>query len=81
MVKLVENQMDMKPLIQRISELSVRDIGAIDEATRTHIRNIDVYMSRLLEETVSGRSQLVEELRSEFKLLARTIAALSDIKN
>ena len=79
MVKLVENQMDMKPLIQRISELSIRDLGTIDEASRTHIRNIDVYMSRLLEETVSGRSQFVEELRSEFKLLARTIAALGDI--
>lgn len=79
MVKLVENQMDMKPLIQQISDFSVRDIGTLDEATRAHVRNIDVYMSRLLEETISGRSQLVDELRSEFKLLARTIAALSDV--
>ncbi len=76
MVKLVENQMDMKPVLQRLSEVSAREIGGVDEATRAHVRNIDVYMSRLLEESVSGRTQMVEELRSEIKLLARTIASL-----
>ena len=35
-------------------------------------------MTRLLEETVSGRTQLIDGLRSEIKLLARTIAAQSD---
>lgn len=79
MAKLAENQMDMKPLVQRITDLSERDIGGVDEATRAHIRNIDVYMSRLLEETVSGRSHMVDELRSEIKLLARTIAALNNV--
>jgi hypothetical protein len=81
MVKLVENQMDMKPLLQRLNETFGADGSGLDEATRSHIRNIDVYMSRLLEETVSGRSQMVEELRSEIKLLARTIAALNDTRH
>ncbi|MFQ5784245.1 MAG: flagellar motor protein MotA [Alphaproteobacteria bacterium] len=80
MVKLVENQMDMKPLLQRLNDLFGSDMGGMDEATRAHIRNIDVYMSRLLEETVSGRTQMVDELRSEIKMLARTIAALNDAK-
>ncbi|HEX9646736.1 MAG TPA: flagellar motor protein MotA [Alphaproteobacteria bacterium] len=74
MVKLVESQMDMKPVLERLSEASERDTG-IDEATRGHIRNLDVYMMRLLEETVNGRSELASEIRSEIKLLARTIAA------
>ena len=52
-----------------------RTDGAIDEATRSHIRNLDVHMVRLLEETVNGRNQMVSELRSEIKLLARTVAA------
>ncbi|TDI65787.1 MAG: flagellar motor protein MotA, partial [Alphaproteobacteria bacterium] len=43
-----------------------------------HIRNIEVYLARLLEETSTGRRQATEELRSEIKLLARTIAAGSD---
>ncbi len=78
MVKLVENQMDMKPLIQRLNDLLSGPIGGIDEATAAHIRNIDVYMTRLLEETVAGRTQLIDELRSELKLLARTVAALRE---
>ena len=78
MVKLAENQMDLKPMLQRLSELSARTDAGFDEATRAHIRNIDVYMTRLLEETVSGRTQMVDGLRSEIKLLARTIAAQSN---
>lgn len=78
MVKLVENQMDMKPLIQRLNDLLSGAMGGIDEATAAHIRNIDVYMTRLLEETVAGRTQLIDELRSELKLLARTVAALRE---
>jgi hypothetical protein len=39
---------------------------------------MDVYTARLLEEVVSGRVQTVQEIRSEIKLLARTIAALAD---
>ncbi len=79
MVRLAENQMDLKPMLQRLTDLSVQTDGGVDEATRGHIRNIDVYMTRLLEETVSGRTQLIDGLRSEIKLLARTIAAQSDV--
>ena len=78
MVKLVENQLDMKPVLLRLSEITLQESGAIDDATRAHIRNIDVYLTRLLEESVTGRNQMVDEIRSEIKLLARTIAALGD---
>ncbi|MFQ5984051.1 MAG: flagellar motor protein MotA [Alphaproteobacteria bacterium] len=80
MMKLGESQMSMKPLLQKLSEISGRDEAGIDDASRAHIRNIDVCMMRLLEETVSGRTQMVEELRSEIKLLARTIAAANETK-
>ena len=52
--------------------------GGMDEATRAHIRNLDVYLSRLSEEAVSGRNQVVNELRTEIRLLARTIAASAE---
>ena len=81
LVKLVESQIDMKPVLQRLSEPSAPADGAMDEATRTHIRNMDVHLMRLLEETITGRNQMVDELRSEIKLLARTIAALSDSRD
>ena len=49
--------------------------GGFDEATRNHIRNMDVYLARLLDEAVQGRSQMTHEIRSEIKMVARTIAA------
>ena len=75
--KLVENQMEMRPVLERLAE-SGRQPVVLDEASRTHLRNIDVYVNRLLEEMVAGREQSVNELRSEFKLLARTIAAVAE---
>ncbi len=78
--KLVEHQVNVKPALERLSELSAVDVGGVDEATRAHVRNIDLYMTRLVEETVSGRVHLAEELRSEIKLLARTIAARNGVK-
>ena len=50
----------------------------LDEVSRGHLRNLDNYVVRLLEELSEGRNQTVAELRSEIKLLARTIAALAD---
>ena len=76
LVKLVENQIDMKPVIHRLTELATPMESGVDDATRAHIRNMEVHLMRLLEETVTGRNQMVDDLRSEIKLLARTIAAL-----
>ena len=50
----------------------------MDEVSRGHLRNLDNYVVRLLEELSEGRNQIVAELRSEIKLLARTIAAMAD---
>ena len=36
--------------------------NAIDEASRAHLRNLDVVMTRLLEETIVGRGQLADVL-------------------
>ena len=78
MVRLAENQMELRPLLTGFAD-SVRDGSlGIDQATRTHIRNLDVYLSRLVEDISSGRQQAVQELRSEIKLLARTIAAIAE---
>ena len=77
MVKLVETQMEMRPVLERLAE-SGRQPVTLDEASRAHLRNLDVYVNRLLEEMVAGREQSVNELRSEFKLLARTIAAVAE---
>jgi hypothetical protein len=35
-------------------------------------------MARMLEETTQGRTQIIQDVRSEIRLLARTIAALAE---
>ena len=76
MVRLAENQAALRPVLERLAD-GERG-GGLDDSTRNHIRNLDVYLARLLEETVNGRSQLIQEIRSEIRLLARTIAALAE---
>ena len=77
MVKLVENQLEMRPVLERLAAGAARQ-GGLDEPSRAHLRNLDVYVTRLLEELVSGRDKTVAELRGEIKLLARTIAAVAE---
>ncbi|HEV2303870.1 MAG TPA: flagellar motor protein MotA, partial [Stellaceae bacterium] len=49
-----------------------------DDVLRGHLRNIEVYLARLTEDVAQGRAQSVQELRGEIRLLARTVAALSE---
>ncbi|MCW9046232.1 MAG: flagellar motor protein MotA, partial [Alphaproteobacteria bacterium] len=64
-------------LLVKLAE-SMENVGGMDAATQNHIRNLDLYMVRLIEEMASGRDDTVQQLRSEIKLLARTIAAMPD---
>ncbi|MGH6943953.1 MAG: flagellar motor protein MotA, partial [Geminicoccaceae bacterium] len=78
MVKLAESQSEMRPLLQRLADLASSGGFGLDETSRHHLRNVDVHMSRLIEELNIGRQYTVQELRSEIRLLARTIAALAE---
>jgi hypothetical protein len=77
MVRLAENQMELKPSLARLVSVAENSLGQ-DDVLRNHLRNIEAYMARLSEDLVDGRAQTVADLRGEIRLLARTIAALSD---
>lgn len=77
MVRLAENQMELKPSLVRLATVAENSLGQ-DDVLRTYLRNIEAYMARLSEDMVEGRSQTVHELRGEIRLLARTIAALAE---
>ena len=77
MVRLAENQLELKPSLTRLATVAENSLGQ-DEVLRTHLRNIEAYMARLTEDVAEGRAQSVSELRGEIRLLARTIAAIAD---
>jgi len=75
MVKLGEAQLEIRPVLAKIAE---GQAGGRDDLMRTHLRNIEAYVARLVEEASEGRNRTVEEIRQEIRLVARTIAALAE---
>jgi septal ring factor EnvC (AmiA/AmiB activator) len=78
MVRIAESQMDLKPLLQRLADAATKGGFGIDDASRGHLRNVDLLMARMVEDASAGRNQIIQELRNEIRLLARTIAALAE---
>ena len=78
LITLAENQTELKSILERLSSNDPR--MGIDETTQTHVRNIELYLGQLLDDVSSGRDEILKQMRSEIKLLARTIAA-SQSKN
>ncbi len=77
LIRLAESQAELRPLFTRIAELDMSKVN-LDDNTRGHIRNLDVHMERLVGELSNGRDHTVQEIRSEIRLLARTIAAIAE---
>ncbi len=77
MKNLAETQIEIKPILAQIAASTAQSpaTSGIDEQTRTHIRNLDNHLSLLANELSTGRADLIQQLRNEIKLLARTIAA------
>ena len=78
MHRLAEGQTELKPILARLADRGHAPAPVFDEATRGHIRNLEMYVARLVEEIASGRDEIIQQVRSDIKLLARTIAALAE---
>jgi len=77
--RLAEAQLELRPALQRFADAASRGgAGGGDEALRASLRGIESLLARLLEENQAGRAQFTQDVRNEFRLLARTIAALAD---
>ena len=76
MRSLAETQVELKPILAQLAT-GFNDAGGLDDASRIHLRNLDVYVTRLAEELKTGREDTTQQIRSEIKLLARLIAASS----
>lgn len=79
MKSMAESQVGLNEALKRMTEnLSAGGEASLDEATKAHIRNLDLQMGRVVEELGAGRAEILQQFRSEIKLLARTVAAITD---
>jgi len=76
MLRVAEAQMSIGPALQRLAEQ--RRESGFDDAARAHLRNIELYLQRLLADAEQGRAQSTAELRNDLRILTRTVAALAD---
>ena len=75
MMRIAEGQQALVPILKHLSD--PRD-DQHDQAARTHLRTIELYLARMLTEQEQGRMQSTAELRNEIKVLSRTIAAIAE---
>jgi len=73
MLKLAEGQQELRPVLTKISEL-----GGSGAMPTEHFRTLEGLVGRIADEMSSGREETVKEIRTEIRLLARTIAALAE---
>ncbi len=71
-----DKSIDITPLVEYMKD----NPSGIDDPTKEHIRNMDISIKRLVEENNQGNKQLMTGLRSEIKLLAKTISAAVEKK-
>jgi hypothetical protein len=73
MLRIAETQSALGPALHRLS-----DMHGGDDVARAHLRNIEIYLQRLLTDAEQGRAQTTADLRNDLRLLTRTVAALAD---
>jgi hypothetical protein len=73
MLRIAESQTALGPAMQRLA-----DKQGGDEVSRGHLRNIELYLQRMLAESEQGRSRATADLRNDLRLLTRTVAALAE---
>jgi len=71
-------QRETLALLRRIAGALEGGAAGVDQATREHLRNLDLAVERLIVETSHGRDHVVAEVRNEIHLLARTLSVIAD---
>ena len=77
MLRIGEGQVALAPALAKLTETRFApNENAGDDVARAHLRNIELMLSRLLTEAEQSRSQSTSELRSDLRILTRTVANL-----
>ena len=81
MLKLAEGQQDLKPILEKLAKTDIAAPSASGASGAGDLKNMEATLTRIADELESGRAETISEIRSEIRLLARTIAALSEGDN
>jgi hypothetical protein len=76
MLRLAEQQLELRPVLQKVAD-AIAASSPGDEL-RSHLRAIETHLARMSEDLSQGRGEVLKEMRSEIRLLARTIAARAE---
>jgi len=76
--KLIDSHRITAQALETLAEQGADTDAGLDAATRDHIRSLDVSLRRMVDEQSRAQDRMVDDLRSELKLLARTLAAALD---
>lgn len=63
--------------VERMAESSGGGGGGMDAETRRHIRNIDLLIAKLIEESAAGRVETAEALRREVRAVGRAVSDMT----
>lgn len=73
LANLADTQMQLRNTLQQVGQSG----SSGDEGTRQYLRAIHGSLERIGNDMEKGRGQVLQEMRNEIRLLARTIAALA----
>ncbi|HXF90691.1 MAG TPA: flagellar motor protein MotA, partial [Candidatus Nitrosotenuis sp.] len=73
--RLNQSQIEMLEQLKSVTHQLHHSKG---DNIRDYLRNLDGLMRKLLEELIEGRHKSLQEIRSEIRLVARTISALAE---
>jgi hypothetical protein len=77
MAKFGEGQLEIRHLVAGLTD-SLSKQSELPASSETELRRIVSHMESLLTEMVKGRAEIISELRSEIRVLSRTIAAAAE---
>lgn len=77
---LVDHQVEMRSVMKQMVTYLGASKDDSHEVSEKHLRNIDVQLKTLTDETIKSQDKFADVMHSEIRLLARTIGAAMDGK-
>lgn len=74
LLRLAENELQLKPVLTGIQEALQQNIFHFDDASRSRIKNLDISVRQIAEDLSTSRHALTEEIRSELRMLSRILS-------